>query len=49
MIQAKCIQKFRDKNNVIKGYLLEDCNGQQLRIAPEQLKNSIFMQQIKVI
>lgn len=49
MVQAKCVQKFRDKNNNIKGYLLEDYNGKQLRIAPDQLKNAIFMEQINVI
>lgn len=48
MIQAKCIEKFRNKNNQIVGYLIEDCNGQQLRVAPDQLKMAIFSQQIKI-
>jgi len=27
MIKAKCVQKFRDKNNHIYGYRLQDTNG----------------------
>jgi len=49
MVQARCIQKFRDKNNNIKGYLLEDCNGRQLRVTPDQLKMAIFSKQIEIV
>ncbi len=49
MVKARCIQKFRDKNNNIKGYLLEDCNGQQLRVTPEQIKMAIFAKQIEIV
>lgn len=49
MVQARCIQKFRDKNNNIKGYLLEDCTGQQLQVSPDQLKMAIFSKQIEII
>lgn len=48
MVQAKCIQKFKDKHGKITGYLLEDCNKQQLRVSPDQLKMALFSQQIQV-
>lgn len=49
MVYAKCIEKVRNKNNVIVGYILEDKNGSRLNIKAEQLKLAIFTNQISVI
>ena len=49
MIQAKCIQKFRDKNNNIYGYRLIDINGQTQDVKPENLKQAIKNNQIHVV
>lgn len=49
MIQAKCIQKFRNKQNKIYGYRLQDINGQVQDVTPEDLKNAIKNASINVI
>lgn len=49
MIQAKCIQKFRDKNNHIYGYRLQDQAGKQLDVNTQQLKSAIANKQINII
>lgn len=49
MIQAKCIQKFRDKQNKIYGYRLVDLNGQTQDVTPENLKRAIANKQINVV
>ena len=49
MIQAKCIQKFRDKNNNIYGYRLQDQNGACIDVRREQLKQAIKSKQINII
>jgi len=49
MIKCECIEKFRDKQGNIKGYRLRDCNGACLDVKPDQLKMSIFSQQLDVI
>ena len=49
MIQAKCIQKFRDKNNHIYGYRLQDKKGQVLDVKPDKLKQAIKNNQITII
>lgn len=49
MIQAKCIQKFRDKHNQIYGYRLQDINGQIQDVKPENLKLAIKNNQIHVV
>lgn len=49
MIQAKCIQKFRDKQNKIYGYRLQDINGQVQDVTPENLKVAIKNNQIHVV
>ena len=49
MIQAKCIQKFRDKNNQIYGYRLQDINGQTQDVKSENLKQAIANKQIHVV
>lgn len=49
MIQAKCIQKFRDKNNKIYGYRLQDQAGKQINVTTQQLKSAIANKQINII
>lgn len=49
MIQAKCIQKFRDKSNKIYGYRLQDINGQTQDVRPDKLKQAIANKQIHVV
>ena len=49
MIQAKCIEKFRDKNGNIYGYRLRDINGQTQDVKPENLKQAIKNKQIHVV
>ena len=49
MIQAKCIQKFRDKSNRIFAYRLVDSKGQMKDVAAESLKRAILSNQIHVI
>lgn len=49
MIQAKCIQKFRDKTGKIYGYRLIDLNQQTQDVTPENLKKAIIDRQINVI
>ena len=49
MIQAKCIQKFRNKNNQIYGYRLMDLNGQTQDVQPNNLKQAIANKQIHVV
>ena len=49
MIQAKCIQKFRDKNNNIYGYRLIDLNGQTQDVQAKNLKQSIANGTIHVV
>lgn len=48
MIQVKCIQKFRDKNNQIIGYRLQDTNGNTKDIDSQSLKQSIISHKIDV-
>ena len=49
MIQAKCIEKFRDKNNKIVGYRLIDLNSKTQDFTPETLKNAINNKKIHVV
>ena len=48
MITVTCTEKFRDKNNRIVGYELEDCNGIRLRFSSKQVKQAVFLQQITI-
>lgn len=48
MIQAKCIEKFRDKNNRIIAYRLEDNQGNIQDISSNDLKVAIINKQINV-
>lgn len=48
MVKATCIEKLRDKNGTIKGYVLQDCNGVQMKFNSEQVKQAIFLQQLTV-
>lgn len=49
MIQAKCIDKFRDANNKIIGYRLIDLNGQTQDVKSENLKRAIENKQINIV
>lgn len=49
MIQAKCIEKFRDKTGKIYGYRLIDLNNQTQDVTPENLKQAILNKQIHVV
>ena len=49
MIQAKCIQKFRDNNNHIYGYRLIDINGQTQNVYADRLKMAIKQNLIHVV
>lgn len=49
MIQAKCIEKFRDKSNKIIGYKLVDLNNKTQDFTPEVLKNAIVSKKIHVV
>lgn len=49
MIQAKCIQKFRNKSNQIIGYKLQDSQGKTKDLTPQQLKDAIHTKQIQVL
>ena len=48
MVQATCIQKFRDKHNQIYGYRLRDNSGLTRDVKPEALKNAIKAGQIYI-
>ena len=49
MIQALCLQKFRNKNNQIIGYRLQDRNGNTLDVKSEYLKQAIKNKQINIL
>lgn len=48
MLTVTCIQKFRDNNGAIEGYLLQDNNGDQRSVNAYALKNAIYNGQILV-
>ena len=49
VIQAKCIQKFRDNKGKIYGYRLVDLNGQTQDVTPDNLKNAIRLGHIHIV
>lgn len=49
MIQAKCIQKFRDNTGKIYGYRLQDLNGKTQDVQPDNLKAAIRNKQIHIV
>ena len=49
MIQALCLRKFRNKNNQIIGYKIQDKNGNTLDVKPEYLKQAIRNNQVNVL
>ncbi len=49
MIIGKCTEKYRNKNNYIYGYRLEDTHGNYKDVNPEQLKAAIRNKQIMVL
>ena len=48
MVQATCIQKFRDKHNNIYGYRIKDTSGKTLDVKSDSLKNAIKNKQIHI-
>lgn len=49
MIQAKCIQKFRDNKGGIRSYRLQDLNGNIRDVPSDDLKKAIKKKQIHVV
>ena len=49
MLKVKCIQKFRDKNNVVIGYRIIDQNGNTTDISSKSLKQAIKQGRLEVI
>ena len=49
MLYVKCIHKFRDKNNNIIGYRLQDLNGQVQDVKTANLKNAIKAGNVHVV
>ena len=49
MLQAKCIEKIRDKNNLITAYKLQDTQGNNTTISAQQLKQAIKANQINIV
>lgn len=48
MIICECIDKIRDKNNVIEKYVLRDMNGKVITLDASTTKQSIIRNEIKV-
>ena len=49
MLKVKCIQKFRDKNNIIIGYRIVDQNGNMKDVSSESLKQVIQQGRLEVV
>lgn len=49
MIQAKCIEKFRDNTGKIYGYRLQDINGQVQDVQSDNLKTAIRNKQVHIV
>lgn len=49
MMQVRCIQKFRDSTGKIYGYRVQDINGVTQDVRPENLKQAIRNNQIRVV
>ena len=49
MIQAKCIEKIRNKNNVIEKYTLQDKTGETITVTSKQLKEAIRSGKIEIV
>lgn len=49
MIQAKCIEKFRDKQGKIYGYKIQDKNGREKNVTSKELKCAIECKQLEVV
>lgn len=47
-IKCTCLEKFRDKRGNIKGYRLQDFNGNKLDITPDNLKTCLFTKQLDI-
>lgn len=48
MLKCECINKIKNNNNVIKGYVLRDENGNTLELEAVRLKEMIFNGEIEV-
>jgi len=48
MVHVTCINKLRDKNNRIVGYVIKDKHGKEMEILSESLKKHIISGDIKV-
>lgn len=49
MMQVRCVQKFRDSTGKIYGYRVQDINGVTQDVRPENLKQAIRNNQIRVV
>lgn len=49
MIMVKCVQKYRDKNNNIIGYRLQDIKRKQMDVKPDVLKKAIQNKEMMVL
>ena len=49
MVKAKCIEKVRNKNNIIVGYTLQDNTGYTITVEPKQLKEKIASGEVEIV
>jgi len=49
MINAVCIERYKDKNGIIVGYKLKAINGDTIEFKPEQVKHFIKTNQLEVM
>ena len=49
MVKAKCIEKVRNKNNIIIGYTLQDNTGYTITVEPKQLKEKIASGEVEIV
>ena len=49
MVKAKCIEKVRNKNNIITGYTLQDNTGYTITVEPTQLKAKIASGEVEIV
>jgi len=48
-LKVKCLDKQRDKNNIIINYMLQDKNGKTIVVSPQQLKQAIYNYQVDCV
>ena len=49
MVDARCIKKYRDNNNVIVGYLLQDENGVVRNVSSQEVKYLLSNNKLHII